>query len=790
MTMAPVAARPGQEGKAKTLHHPELTGLVHLGPYDSASTEQILDLLPRHRVWPGESARHNRRLDAAAAIIAWLGTFPGQGWQERWRHARCEDDLDWLTALEVPYSRTHANLVVMLRTLILARVILPSYSFFGHFHNGQFVAGVVQLNATTFARINVASQTLRLTHDQFRHARSVITSVVGHVGRDVDQLTAADILEYRACFVQRRGQMPPGVHAAWALLREIGVLRPQDGTLREQLRPGQKTTTELVDWHELQCRPIRDLLIRYLSERRPNLDYSSFRGLVSVLAGTFWGDIERHHPGIDTLRLPLEVAQQWKERLATVRAGDGTEKQRENSFAVMARVRSFYLDMQQWAAEDPSWVPWALPSPVRRGDTAGKVKRRSARAARIHQRIRERLPLLLDMVETTETHRRKASTMLEAATAVDIDVTFTHDRIVYRRIRPAATKAGQPHVVVTPVETKNRMDLTQLEEDAFWAWAVVEALRHSGLRIEELLELTHLALVSYTPPGTTEVMPLLQIVPSKGNEERLLVVSPELASTLAAIISRVRRRNGGTVALVARYDTLESVTGPPLPHLFQHRNGPAPAVFSTGYVRALLARTLVRADLRNAAGQPLHYTPHDFRRMFATEAVGGGLPIHIAAKVLGHRSIDTTQGYVAVFQDDLIRSYRTFLDQRRSLRPASEYRQPTEEEWADFEQHFELRKVALGTCARPYGTPCQHEHACVRCPVLRVDPRQRQRLSEIARNLSDRIVEAKQHGWDGEIQGLQISLAAAQEKLTALDRAARPRMSNGATNLGIPTSRS
>jgi hypothetical protein len=26
--------------------------------------------------------------------------------------------------------------------------------------------------------------------------------------------------------------------------------------------------------------------------------------------------------------------------------------------------------------------------------------------------------------------------------------------------------------------------------------------------------------------------------------------------------------------------------------------------------------------------------------------------------------------------------------------------------------NFILRKVALGTCNRPYGTPCQHEHAC------------------------------------------------------------------------------
>ena len=35
---------------------------------------------------------------------------------------------------------------------------------------------------------------------------------------------------------------------------------------------------------------------------------------------------------------------------------------------------------------------------------------------------------------------------------------------------------------------------------------------------------------------------MLQIVPSKTNEERLLLVSPELASVLAAIITRLRDR--------------------------------------------------------------------------------------------------------------------------------------------------------------------------------------------------------------------------------------------------------
>ncbi|MGH4020283.1 MAG: tyrosine-type recombinase/integrase [Pseudonocardiaceae bacterium] len=190
--------------------------------------------------------------------------------------------------------------------------------------------------------------------------------------------------------------------------------------------------------------------------------------------------------------------------------------------------------------------------------------------------------------------------------------------------------------------------------------------------------------------------------------------------------------------------------------------------------------------MTDRAGEPLRYTPHDFRRIFATDAVTGGLPVHIAAKILGHHNLATTHAYLAVFHAELIQSYRAYLDNRRADRRAAEYREPTEQEWTEFQKHFELRKVELGTCGRPYGTPCAHEHACVRCPMLRVAPSQQARLIEIARNLTDRIAEARANGWLGEVQGLQVSLNAARKKLASLDRLARNTTSTGPVNIGVP----
>lgn len=316
------------------------------------------------------------------------------------------------------------------------------------------------------------------------------------------------------------------------------------------------------------------------------------------------------------------------------------------------------------------------------------------------------------------------------------------------------------------------------------AWAIIETLRHTGVRVEELLELTHLALISYRLPDTGELVPMLQIVPSKSNRERLLLVTPELASVLATIITRLRARHNGVVPLMARYDPHERVTGPPLPHLFQRNRGGRQNVMCGHTVRRLIDIVVAATGLRDATNKPLAYTPHDFRRMFATEAVTGGLPVHIAARLLGHSSLATTETYVAVFQEDLVRSYRSFLDARRKVRPVEEYREPTNQEWDEFQQHFHARKLELGSCSRPYGSPCQHEHACIRCPMLRVDPKQRSRLIEIVANLADRVTEAHDHGWHAEVQGLTVSLDAARKKLVSLEKLAVTDTS--VTDLGMP----
>lgn len=56
--------------------------------------------------------------------------------------------------------------------------------------------------------------------------------------------------------------------------------------------------------------------------------------------------------------------------------------------------------------------------------------------------------------------------------------------------------------------------------------------------------------------------------------------------------------------------------------------------------------------------------------------------------------------------------------------------------------------------------------------MLRPDPNQIDRLTEIIDNLNARLAEAHQHGWLGEVEGLEASLAGAEQKLTTMRRMA------------------
>ena len=739
-------------------------------------------------------------------VLDWLAAAPGKSWQARWIASGAEQSSDWrvLAAAAAVVGRSDTarrNLQYRcsagLTVLICADVIRPSLGWLLSTPSPKNLAAAMARSRDPegFTALNAVCRKLATGDTTRQIALARIAMIMAAKGGQVADITVGDCMEMVqiAAEVVKATGRDRGYRSSffYQLVRALGRFPDTAPVSTRAFHVhGQMSVEEMVDRYGLECKPIRDLLVDYLREFQVGSDYTTVLQLSYVLGKLFWRDLELHHPGIDSLCLPVEVAAAWKQRISvktttTVHDGEIVEHRAARLSAIqhMGTVRAFYLDIAQWAADDPSrWAPWVAVCPIRDGELASaRSKTTAARKSRMDQRTRERLPVLPTLTAAAETRRIKAAQLLAAATAAEPGEQFTAADEVLRRPERMLESGG--HLWAEDPATGKRRDLKAEERRAFWAWAAVEVLRLTGIRIEELTELSHHSLIQYRLPATRELIPLLQIAPSKTDAERLLVISPELADVLAAIITRIREPGGG-IPLVVAYDYHERVWNPPMPLLFQWHWRLEDRPVNPNVIRRLLNDTLAGTGLTNADGTPLRFTPHDFRRLFITDAIMHGMPPHIAQLVAGHRDINTTMGYKAVYPEEVINGHRAFITRRRGLRPSEEYRVPTEEEWEEFLGHFQRRRVALGDCGRSYSTGCIHEHSCLRCPLLRPSPIQRPRIVEIRDNLLDRIAEAEREGWHGEVEGLQINLAGAEAKLTQLDQ-----MTRRATtiNLGMPT---
>jgi integrase-like protein len=732
---------------------------------------------------PGTArGRDQTRRRGLAKLLDWLQRQPGDTWQDRWLASGADAAGSAWAGLPLggePSPRHRRDeLTSGLVLLVAGQVIRPAYRWLMRQRHALMLAEARKaIDPGGFSGIE------QYARDAIGWARSdalnKLTWMVICKGGLVADITVGDCVELTTALEEYHFRGSAGRPLFYALLKETGIL-PASAPLRlRALRiDGRRSIEQIIGKYGIECRPVRDLMVEYFTERAPDLDHTSLRSIARNLCRLFWRDLEIHHPGIDSLHLAPEVAQAWKERLAYIRdAGGRPVRPRVNFRSELVFVRAFYEDIARWAADDPArWALWVAPCPVKAAECATK-KSRSGVKSRMDQRTRAQLPLLPALLRAVEQQRQAAEGLITAAREHPAGAVFTAAEQQFQRCRPGPSG----RVYVTEVATGSKRNLTHEEEAAFWSWATVEVLRATGIRIEELLELTHYSFVAYTLPTTGEIVPMLQVAPSKTDTERLLLVSPELAEVLTAIIFRVRAGNAA-LPLVSAYDVFEQTWSAPMPFLFQRRYGSEDRPITRSYIRECMVATSQAAQI-TVAGQPLEWRPHDFRRIFVTDALRSGLPPHIAAKICGHTVLDTTMGYAAIYPEDVISHHRAFIARRRSERPSEEYRELTAAEWDEFLAHFELRKVALGVCGRDYGTPCAHENACVRCPLLRVDPAQMPRLEEIRANLADRLQEARDQGWLGEVAAIETTLAAAAHKLKAM----RELTARSATvNLGMP----
>jgi hypothetical protein len=389
-------------------------------------------------------------------VLAWLETYPGKTWQERWETSGSEAAGGAWVQAPMRFARqmkpglqdggARSSVISGMSALLCLGVLRPGYVWMYAARIKETYQYVQELSDPGFfaeAVARCAGRELSREQNLLRALHHISRLIIG-TGRGPRELTAGDVAVYHATLLAG-GPQPHAITLTWDILLDMDVITAAEhGRLRNPQRRGQQPVEDLVDQYGLACRPVRDVLVRYLKERAAAIDYSSVTSLTQTLASAFWKDLETHHPGISSLRLSPQVAQGWKDRNARARS---------DPYNVLFTVRAFYLDLPRKALEDPSWAPWAAPSPVTENDIRGFKKYQRRRTARIHQRTRTLAPLLPRLVASVEGHlhemeRRSVASQIRSCRLVMISASRTpcwgSTRSIGQRMQACSCRQGVP----------------------------------------------------------------------------------------------------------------------------------------------------------------------------------------------------------------------------------------------------------------------------------------------------------------------------------------------------------
>jgi hypothetical protein len=294
------------------------------------SRPEVQELLTREPFAARSAHAENVRRQGLTWLLDWLEEQPGATWQERWVASGA--DAAGTAWREGPARRLEEKglsvgwrkktLASALLGMVSADIVRPSLSWLvvkptgpgslvRYLEQARDPDGFARLRAACDADPHVSG--VSGSHTLYRAA-----VIAAAKGGGVSDITVGDVLELLDAELDGFPSHASDVAVFYRILRAAGIFAPgAPATLREIRSTGQRTPEELIDRYHLECRPVRDLLVEYLRERQPALDYGSTRSLAYHLGMLFWQDLERHNPGIGSLELPAGVADAWKQRLRT-----------------------------------------------------------------------------------------------------------------------------------------------------------------------------------------------------------------------------------------------------------------------------------------------------------------------------------------------------------------------------------------------------------------------------------------------------------------------------------------
>lgn len=314
-------------------------------------------------------------------------------------------------------------------------------------------------------------------------------------------------------------------------------------------------------------------------------------------------------------------------------------------------------------------------------------------------------------------------------------------RLVFRTDIPSTPQA-LPRALAPDVDAAIMTQVAALIDP--FARVGLTVMRHTGLRVGELLDLELDCVVDYGKAGSWLRVPL-----GKLNNERSIPLDDTTLSALDDWMSNHRRHQRAIS---------HPRHGHPADFVFVEQGRRLkPRRLQKGLKDAIAAAGLTGPD-----GQPLHVVSHQLRHTYATSMVNAGMSLQALMALLGHRSPEMTLRYATLASPTLRRAYEEAIGKIRHRIPITPVGAPAIPERVEWLQSEMLKtRVAHGYCARDLvAEACPYANICETCPnfttgpefaaalqaqladieVLRQDADNRAWTSEVARH--DRVIHS------------------------------------------------
>lgn len=645
--------------------------------------------------------RHWSRVHAirgVTCIHAWLSQHAGQTWQERWVAADGDANVEtvfgqWQAQHSEPDTPAWGTFAPRhsrhgLGTLVELGLLRPGPGYMLRRNSKIAHKQVLARNLEEIERIiSVSARVASVSADTAWSAKYALAAMIATTGKPLREIgvedwlnaerTRSDLLkpyrEWTKVEKTRRAdghhmRRPPRgmvtdntiftLHWAYAAAVRAGAITPDPHppagmtsipVTLNVAKSKPRTIEAIIETHEDVLRGrIYDFVLRVLNEWYSGHDYQTRRQVVGNVA-LFLRAIQAVHPGHESLRVPRASAAPVVEFLTTRtdRFDPDIQKERMSLPSVLSTVRRFYELAQMTVEDDPDFADLIGPFPIPRQTVSMlSAKYSKQRRSRLHAQIRDRITSLDDIVPAAEWLASEAQQLLRRAEAAPPGGTFAHGNSDYLR-HDTATHPDSPSqlLTITIEGGKRPSDVRAFTHRAVRTRALVTTLRHTGVRIEEAVEIAQDDLGFAQIDGAN--VPCLTVGPAKTDTVRTIALHRDAIEALVDLV-RSHNRLFGEVPIATRKDHYERMSLPPRRYLFQslHEGSflvPAHEAFLTA-IKSFIADYNTMA---HATGKPTlkPMRPHDFRRIFATDLLDKEVPIESVRHLLGHTNIATTAIY-------------------------------------------------------------------------------------------------------------------------------------------------